>query len=310
MERQLGSPRASSPERKFLDMIYLTQMHQAEAIKIETEHYRRLQYLDLDGLGRCMGSLYWQLQDIWQGPSWASIEYGGRWKPLHYFAVKFFAPLSFMLWLRDGNVAVFPHDYRNGSDMRPGVLQIQLFSWSSLTPRVAQRIPNVFSGFLFSIPTQALNIISQIYGNSTIQWEKPLDSWLLQNGCTRDTCFLTATYEDPDSGKPAAPDAYLFLSNFGNVTSLQRANVRVQSVSGVYASERSPWTVDVTLSTDYPAAFVWLDTASDRAGRFSDNGFLLAKPSCTVSFWSKSEIADANAFKDDLTVTHLASIVR
>ena len=54
-------------------MIYLTQMHQAEAIKIESEHYRRLQYLDFDGLGRCMGALYWQLQDIWQGPSWASL---------------------------------------------------------------------------------------------------------------------------------------------------------------------------------------------------------------------------------------------
>lgn len=46
-------------------MIYLTQMHQAEAIKIESEHYRRLQRLTFDGLGNCMGALYWQLQDIW-----------------------------------------------------------------------------------------------------------------------------------------------------------------------------------------------------------------------------------------------------
>lgn len=73
VERQLGKARESSPEQRFVDMIYLTQMHQAEAIKIESEHYRRLQYLDFDGFGHCMGSLYWQLQDIWQGPSWASI---------------------------------------------------------------------------------------------------------------------------------------------------------------------------------------------------------------------------------------------
>lgn len=28
-----------------------------------------------------------------QAPDWASIEYGGRWKMLHYFAAKFFAPV-------------------------------------------------------------------------------------------------------------------------------------------------------------------------------------------------------------------------
>jgi beta-mannosidase len=73
VEGQLGKARETTAVQRFLDMIYLTQMHQAEAIKIESEHYRRLQYLDFDGLGHCMGSLYWQLQDIWQGPSWASI---------------------------------------------------------------------------------------------------------------------------------------------------------------------------------------------------------------------------------------------
>ncbi len=31
------------------------------------------------------GTIYWQLNDIWQAPSWASIEYGGRWKLLHYY---------------------------------------------------------------------------------------------------------------------------------------------------------------------------------------------------------------------------------
>ena len=66
VEKQLGKARTTTPEQRFLDMIYLTQMHQAEAIKIESEHYRRLQRLTFDdGLGNCMGALYWQLQDIW-----------------------------------------------------------------------------------------------------------------------------------------------------------------------------------------------------------------------------------------------------
>lgn len=48
-----------------------------------------------------------------------------------------------MLWIRDGNVAIFPHDYRGGADMIPGILQIKLHSWSKITPVFTQTIPNV-----------------------------------------------------------------------------------------------------------------------------------------------------------------------
>ncbi|EFX88257.1 hypothetical protein DAPPUDRAFT_311672 [Daphnia pulex] len=291
VEGQLGKARETTQEQRFLDMIYLTQMHQAEAIKIESEHYRRLQYLDFDGLGHCMGSLYWQLQDIWQGPSWASIEYGGRWKPLHHFATKFFAPLSFMLWVRDGNVAIYPHDYRSGADMVPGILLIKLQSWSQINPIVTERIPNV-------------------NGNSTIEWQKPLDSWLSDNGCSRQTCFLTATYQDPETGRHLAPDSYLYPSNFTAVTNLAKANVQVTSVGQVYESSQSSWTIDVELSTDKPAAFVWLDTTTDRKGRFSDNAFLMSTATKTVSFWSSDPITDSTEFSNELRIAHLAEIIR
>lgn len=48
-----------------------------------------------------------------------------------------------MLWIRNGNIAVYPHDYRDGADMLPGILQIQLHTWSQISPIVIQRIPNV-----------------------------------------------------------------------------------------------------------------------------------------------------------------------
>lgn len=52
-------------------------MHQAQAIKTETEHYRRNRYQLADnGAGLTMAALYWQLNDIWQAPSWASIGKG------------------------------------------------------------------------------------------------------------------------------------------------------------------------------------------------------------------------------------------
>ena len=67
-------------------LIYASQLLQAEAIRYGVEHFRR-------NRGRCMGAVYWQLNDCWPVASWASIDYYGRWKALHYAAKRFFAPL-------------------------------------------------------------------------------------------------------------------------------------------------------------------------------------------------------------------------
>ncbi|MBM7579654.1 beta-mannosidase [Jeotgalibacillus terrae] len=72
--------------KDFDSMIYASQLLQAEAIKYGVEHWRR-------NRGRCMGSLYWQLNDCWPVASWSSIDYYGRWKALHYFAKNFYAPV-------------------------------------------------------------------------------------------------------------------------------------------------------------------------------------------------------------------------
>lgn len=70
----------------FEEFIYVSQLMQAEAIRYGAEHFRR-------NRGRCMGSLYWQLNDNWQTASWSSVDYCGRWKALHYFARRFYAPV-------------------------------------------------------------------------------------------------------------------------------------------------------------------------------------------------------------------------
>ena len=71
---------------EFSTLLYASQMLQAEAIKYGVEHFRR-------NRGRCMGAVYWQLNDCWPVASWASIDYWGRLKALHYYAKRFFAPV-------------------------------------------------------------------------------------------------------------------------------------------------------------------------------------------------------------------------
>ena len=68
-------------------IIYLSQVQQALAIKTASEGWRALR-------PHCMGTLYWQLNDLWPVASWSSLEYGGKWKHLHYHAKRFFAPVA------------------------------------------------------------------------------------------------------------------------------------------------------------------------------------------------------------------------
>lgn len=70
----------------FDNLLYCSQLLQADAIRYGVEHWRR-------NRGRCMGAIIWQLNDCWPVASWSSIDYFGRWKALHYAAKRFFAPV-------------------------------------------------------------------------------------------------------------------------------------------------------------------------------------------------------------------------
>jgi beta-mannosidase len=70
----------------FDQMLWLSQILQGMAIKYAVEHWRR-------NMPRSMGALFWQINDCWPVASWASIDYFGRWKALHYMAKRFYAPM-------------------------------------------------------------------------------------------------------------------------------------------------------------------------------------------------------------------------
>ena len=85
------------PEPKdFESFLYVSQVLQAEGIKIGAEHLRRI-------MPHNMGSLFWQIDDCWPVASWSSIDYTGRWKALQYYARRFY-----------GDILLSPHE-ENGS---------------------------------------------------------------------------------------------------------------------------------------------------------------------------------------------------
>ena len=84
----------------FKGLVYASQLVQADAIRLNVEHMRR-------NRGICMGSLYWQVNDSNPVISWSSIDYFGRWKALHYYAKRFYAPVLLSADLSHDDYIIF-----------------------------------------------------------------------------------------------------------------------------------------------------------------------------------------------------------
>jgi len=129
----------------FINYLYLTQVQQALCIKFESEHYRRLRD---DKNIFTMGAIYWQLNDIWQGASWSSLEWNANsWRILHYYTKKFFSPVlisSLEQPKTDNWVIYLTNDLL--TDIK-GEVRVYLLTWAKGEIKTILHIP-------FSIPAQ------------------------------------------------------------------------------------------------------------------------------------------------------------
>ena len=94
MEREFNVP------ENFGDYAYVSQLVQAYGIKKAIEAHRR-------AMPRCMGTLYWQLNDCWPVISWSSADDYNRWKALHYFVREVIKMSWFLLRKIGDQVNVF-----------------------------------------------------------------------------------------------------------------------------------------------------------------------------------------------------------
>ncbi|XP_042069280.1 beta-mannosidase isoform X1 [Haplochromis burtoni] len=273
-------PNATDPLKRFTDTLYITQVMQAQCVKTQTEFYRRSRSEIIEGKGHTMGALYWQLNDIWQAPSWSSIEFGGKWKMLHYFAQSFFAAVFPVAFEEDDTLVIYAiSDLSRDLKLRAVV---NVFSWTELDP-----VCTLNSSMLLVPGASAVAVFKQ-----------PIASLLAGCGnCTRLTCLLTFQLEDDSSQQ--GPTNHHFLCSPKDAQGLRRPNITAKV-------EEKKTCFSVTLHSDSVAPFVWLDVGNI-PGRFSSNGFLMVSRNRTVDFnaWRPTSVAELTA---SLTITSLRDI--
>uniref|UniRef100_A0A224XIF3 Beta-mannosidase B n=1 Tax=Panstrongylus lignarius TaxID=156445 RepID=A0A224XIF3_9HEMI len=272
------------PARELKDIIYLSQINQAMSIKTETEHYRRLKSTLLPTAeGLTMGALYWQLNDVWEAPSWSSIDYLGNWKMLHYFARDFFASLIVSPILEsDDQMSIVII-----SDLLMAVSEAQLFidiyDWSSFIPISSHKV-------VFSIgPNQSKKVLQ---GNLT---------YFLGTCPNKMQCFLKFALSLPSHlATIIVPQNYLFPLSLKHAN-FSWANIKIEKFTLQNKNEGY-----ILLSTDKIALFVWIERLGARGEdgiKFSDNGFHMVETYKEIKVISRFPME--TSFVSSLRVTNL-----
>jgi beta-mannosidase len=282
---QMQIPIANSTINDFNKLSLASQIVQAMAMKTETEFYRRSRLELEDGEGHTMGALYWQLNDIWQAPSWASIEYGGKWKVLQYYAANFFAPVAPLIYF-DNNTLVSTQIY--DVELPPNVTNnIRCYVYDVVDWTHSRQ-------YDYQVPAEgATKVIVKSFDP---------DLPVVYSVCIARLVDLNDTQ--------IGPETFAF-NNMDQVVLEKKPTIEISNATTSNATTlTSAWSVNLEVSSRDIAIFVWLDTPGYR-GRFSDNGFTLLRRSRSLVFygWDELDQLDLNDFRNNITVTSLADLV-
>lgn len=235
--------------KDFDSYLYVSQVLQAEGMKMALETHRRW-------MPYTMGSLFWQMNDVWPVASWSCLDFQNNPKAFYYTAKKAFNP-----------VIVVPANYKNDftlnvvSDKRESFsakaeMKIVDFNGKVLwTKNVPVNIPANTSKECFKINTNELvnkmDTTQIVFSVKLLKGDKLIAS---------NVCY----FSEPKDLKLLKPE-------------ITRA---VKETADGYS---------ITLTADKLVKDLYLDT--DLKGWFSDNSFdLLPGEKVTVSFKTKEKV--------------------
>ena len=219
----------------FDNYVYLSQVQQALAIKIGVEYWRTIR-------PRCMGTLFWQLNDYWPTASWSSLNYGGKWKMLHYFAKRFYNPVMIAA-LPDDSEGITIHFIND----LPIVINFQIHA------TVYDFNGNSIKEF----------IVKGSQGQCKADMIRKISKTELDFAKNKHFMLLKMTAHDENNRLFLHEDTVFFTEY--KRCALPRAK---------FTFKVNPEDLSLNISSSVPSFFVWLDVPA-KMGRFDDNGFTL-----------------------------------
>ncbi|KUI63531.1 Beta-mannosidase A [Cytospora mali] len=280
-------PAKTDPLANFSSWIHTTQLFQADYYKSQIQFYRA-------GSGRPerqLGSLYWQLEDIWQAPTWAGIEYDGRWKVLHYVVRDIYQSVVVApVWnVSSGLLSVYVV-----SDLWTevkGSINIAWLDWAGDEVDV----PNEGGAGTVDFTIGPLNStllatidVSELFGNSS---NDAADAVFVAN--------LTAT------GTPVNTNATKTFThtNYWTPTPLASAALKDPGLSVTYDGQAKEFTVNAATGN---SIWTWLaldpDDSADSIVTFDDNGFFLKKGESKTVGYSVISGSESGSWQGRVTV--------
>jgi beta-mannosidase len=267
------------PEPKdFASFLYVSQVLQAEGIKIGAEHFRRSR-------PDTMGSIFWQLNDCWPVASWSSIDYYGRWKALQYYARRFYAPILVSPHVEDGSVKVYVVSDKTSATQ--ATLRVRLMD---------------FDGEVLLAESQQVSIeplSSKVY----VTW--PLKK--LTDAGAADTAHVFVVAEILSASKAAGPSGDLAMSatilsrNLVYLAPVKQIQLKPAALKVEVTGEKGSYTVEIdspVLARDVYLSFGNLDV------KVADNYFdLLPGMTTDVTLTSTATLADIKAQMKVISLT-------
>ncbi|MEL7145371.1 MAG: glycoside hydrolase family 2 protein, partial [Bacteroidota bacterium] len=247
----------------FESFLYVSQLLQSHGIKIGIEAHRT-------NRDRCMGSLYWQVNDCWPVASWSGIDYYGKWKAMHYMAREAFK--TFMI----------------GFDQKDDTVSISIVSDSlkSIDAQMDLQLLS-FDGTVIENWEQPINIPAN---QASLQLTKPLHELLTG----RDPSSMLLVCKLKLKNQVIASNIHYFLP-------FKELNLPKPDLSYEVSADKNGFAV--TLETDVLAKNVYLSTGTSQ--NFSDNYFdLLPGEAKTVTI-NRGDFADISTFEKALKVMTL-----
>ncbi|GAB4313715.1 MAG: hypothetical protein Kow0069_14960 [Promethearchaeota archaeon] len=248
---------------EFEKQVVLSQITHGDAMEYGVEHWRRNRNRQ-----RCMGALFWQFNDCWPVASWSSIDYYGRWKALHYFSQRFYAP-TFACVLESLKHRTL--EVRVVND-RPRRVDCTV-SWRVLDAQGAELVEgrrNVAALPCSSVKVERLDLSDVLPGKAA---------------CRRAVAFHRLDLSPPPGGFPGAglekaldPDGGLVLRGarlFDHPKHFPLVDPELSLKSCCLLDREGPPTYELIVRSEGVALYVHLDS-EDRDLVFSDNFFAMA----------------------------------